>query len=55
MQKTQYDWQYYMEKTDKACLGMPDGCYWPRGKLLGGTSSISAMLYTRGNRADYDE
>lgn len=55
MQKTKYDWQYYMEKTDKACLGMPDGCYWPRGKILGGTSAISAMLYTRGNRADYDE
>ncbi|XP_070501062.1 glucose dehydrogenase [FAD, quinone] isoform X1 [Chironomus tepperi] len=55
MQKTEYDWQYYMEKTDKACLGMPDGCYWPRGKILGGTSAISALVYTRGNRADYDE
>ncbi|KAI8442526.1 hypothetical protein MSG28_006002 [Choristoneura fumiferana] len=49
------DWGYQTEPEPAACLGETDRkCYWPRGKVLGGTSVMNGMMYMRGSRADYD-
>lgn len=48
--KTAADWAYYTE--EQPCL-YNRKLYWPRGKVLGGSSSINAMIYIRGNRRDY--
>ena len=45
------NWRY--ETVPQAGLNGRRG-YQPRGKVLGGSSSINAMVYTRGNRFDYD-
>jgi choline dehydrogenase len=49
--KTACDWAYYTEPQPK--LGNRN-LYWPRGKMLGGSSSMNAMIYVRGHRSDYD-
>lgn len=52
---TALNWGYRTEFTPGVCLGLRDRrCIWPRGKVLGGTSVINYMMYTRGNRIDYD-
>lgn len=49
------DWGYQTEPQDTACLNNDDRrCGWPRGKVLGGTSTINGMMYIRGSRRDYD-
>lgn len=54
--KTFYDsrvnWMYEAE-ADPGLNGQRD--YYPRGKLLGGSSSINAMVYIRGHRDDYED
>ncbi|XP_310335.4 glucose dehydrogenase [FAD, quinone] isoform X2 [Anopheles gambiae] len=47
-------WNYYAERSDTASKGYKRGSYWPRGKMLGGSSSNNIMLYVRGNSRDYD-
>jgi choline dehydrogenase len=45
------NWNYYAEPTESIS---DRSLHWPRGRVLGGTSSINGMLYVRGNPADYD-
>ncbi|MEO9527783.1 choline dehydrogenase [Roseibium sp.] len=46
------NWMYRTEPDPG--LGNRTG-YWPRGKVLGGSSSINAMVYIRGQHADFDD
>src|SRR6266849_2085148 len=46
-----YDWNY---ATEEQAQLKQRTVYMPRGKVLGGSSSINAMIYMRGNRYDYD-
>ncbi len=54
--KTFYDdrvnWKYQTE-PEAALAGRRS--YWPRGKVLGGSSSINAMVYARGHPGDFDD
>lgn len=47
-----YNW-LYMTKPQETMNNRP--IFTPRGKTLGGSSSINAMVYIRGNPLDYDE
>src|SRR5258708_5000293 len=49
--KTPYDWNY---STSKQAELENRELYWPRGRTLGGSSSINAMMWVRGHQADYD-
>ncbi len=50
--RSEMDWDYLTEPQKEL-----DGreIYWPRGKMLGGSSSMNAMMWVRGFAADYDE
>jgi choline dehydrogenase len=46
------NWAYTTE-SDPGLGGRSD--YWPRGKVLGGSSAINAMVWIRGDRLDYED
>jgi choline dehydrogenase len=47
-----HDWSYWAKPDPRVFGGKP--IFLPRGKTLGGSSSINGMVYTRGHRSDYD-
>lgn len=56
LQKSRLDWSYQTTPQKHACFGLSGrSSFWPRGKVLGGTSVLNVMLYTRGNPNDYDQ
>src|SRR5262245_16954413 len=48
---SEYDWGY--RTTPQRHLNQRT-LDWPRGRVIGGSSSLNAMVYIRGNAADYD-
>lgn len=46
------NWLYRAE-PDPGLAGQAD--HWPRGRILGGSSSINAMVWIRGHPSDYDD
>lgn len=51
MHNPDFDWCYETE-PDPGLSGR--SLHWPRGKVLGGSSSLNGLLYVRGQREDYD-
>lgn len=51
MNSKKYNWRYFAEGNEKTGKRK---FYWPRGKTLGGSSAVNAMIYTRGHASDYD-
>lgn len=54
--KTYYDARVNWKFRTQPDPGLHDRCdYWPRGKVIGGSGAINAMVCIRGQRADYED
>lgn len=49
--RTEIDWNFHTQEEPNMNNRR---MFWPRGKTLGGSSAINAMIYIRGSRYDYD-
>lgn len=55
LQAYDVNWRYKTEPSKTSCLGMNGNqCNWPRGKVMGGSSVLNYMVYTRGHPNDFD-
>ncbi|XP_071156190.1 glucose dehydrogenase [FAD, quinone]-like isoform X3 [Mytilus edulis] len=56
LQMSNEDWAYYTVPQKYSHRAMVDQkSYWPRGRVLGGSSSINYLAFVRGSRHDYDQ
>ena len=53
IQDDKYNWKFVTSASQTGLDGR--SINWPRGKTLGGSSSINGLLYVRGAKEDYDE
>ncbi len=51
LNSSKYNWKYYAKGNSKTGNRR---FFWPRGKTLGGSSAINAMIYTRGHPSDFN-
>ncbi|XP_053671520.1 glucose dehydrogenase [FAD, quinone]-like [Anopheles nili] len=55
LQNFNINWDYRTKPSDQYCLAFKNNqCRFPRGKVMGGSSVLNYMIYTRGNRRDFD-
>ena len=49
---SKHDWNYYTVEQP----GLASRClYWPRGRMIGGSTSLNAMMYHHCSKSDFDE
>ncbi|KID94045.1 Glucose-methanol-choline oxidoreductase, partial [Metarhizium majus ARSEF 297] len=49
---SQHDWDYYTVEQEAVASRR---LYWPRGRIIGGSSSMNAMIYHHCSASDFDE
>uniref|UniRef100_A0A6P7G5F5 Uncharacterized protein LOC114334338 n=1 Tax=Diabrotica virgifera virgifera TaxID=50390 RepID=A0A6P7G5F5_DIAVI len=55
LQQTDMNWGYLTTPQTTCCLGMNNNqCVFPRGKVIGGSTTINGGIYSRGSSSDYD-
>ncbi|KAK3103538.1 hypothetical protein FSP39_019981 [Pinctada imbricata] len=56
LMRSELDWSYATTSQKSSLKSLKDNInFWPRGRVLGGTSSLNYMAYVRGSRYDYDQ
>lgn len=56
LRKSSADWKYETQPEPIACRAYENSvCPIPRGKVMGGSSTINGLIYMRGNREDYND